>query len=251
MNILTPKRFKWCVRYLLTPCFWLGMFALALGLYTGLLTSPPDYQQGETVRIMYIHVPAAWMALGIYSFLALSGVSYLIWKNPLSDTLAHAIAPVGALFTLTCLITGSLWGKPIWGTWWVWDARLTSMLVLFIMYLGYILLEGAFSSDERNATARSVLAIAGAINLPIIKFSVEWWNTLHQPASILRTEGIAIHPSMQLPLFSMLLAYALLTLWITLTLGERSRINKKLQRVRFRHLRNASGLHQQNTLQGS
>lgn len=249
MNILTPKRFKWCLRNLLTPCLLIGLISLGYGLYTGLLTSPPDYQQGETVRIMYIHVPAAWMALGIYSFLALSGISYLIWRNPLSDTLAQAVAPVGALFTLTCLITGSLWGKPIWGTWWVWDARLTSMLVLFIMYLGYILLEGAFQSDVRNATTRSVLAIAGAINLPIIKFSVEWWNTLHQPASILRTEGIAIHPAMQTPLFSMLLAYLALTVWITLLLGERRLMEKKRNRLRYRQLRQL-GSHQ-NALQES
>src|SRR5690349_2355970 len=158
----------------------------AVGLYLALVGSPPDYQQGDTVRIMYIHVPSAWMAMMGYGLLGAAGASALIWRHPLADVAAEAIAPIGAAFTFVALVTGSLWGKPTWGTYWVWDARLTSFLVLLLLYLGVIALYWTAEDPNRGSRAAAVLTLVGALNLPIIKFSVDWWNTLHQPASIMR-----------------------------------------------------------------
>ena len=189
---------------------------LAAGLYFGLFASPADYQQGETVRIMYVHVPSAWMALFCYTSLAISCAVALIWKHPLADLAAKATAPIGASFTFLALITGSLWGKPMWGTWWVWDARLTSVLVLFFLYLGYIALNNAFDDPGRGAKASSILALVGFVNVPIIKFSVEWWNTLHQPSSVIKMGGPAIHPSMLTPLLLMGLGFTTYYLWVLL-----------------------------------
>ena len=198
-----PARFM-ALANILSPSLTVSATGLLVaGLYFGLLASPPDYQQGETVRIMYVHVPAAWMALFVYVALAGAGGAFLIWRHPLADVFAQAAAPLGAGFTAAALITGSLWGKPMWGTWWVWDARLTSMLILFLLYLGYIVLANAFDNRERGARASALLALVGVINVPIIKFSVDWWNTLHQPASVLKIDGPAIDPSMLLPLFLM------------------------------------------------
>src|ERR1700745_652425 len=166
---------------------WLGgatLVALVAGLCWSLVLAPPDYQQGESVRIMFIHVPAAWMALSVYLLMAVASAVALVWRHPLAEIAAQAAAPVGAGFTLVCLATGSLWGRPMWGAWWVWDARLTSVLVLFFLYLGYIALVNAFDGPGRGARAGSVLALVGGVNLPIVKFSVDWWNTLHQPASV-------------------------------------------------------------------
>jgi heme exporter protein C len=185
----------------------LTIIFLGVGLYYALIASPPDYQQGESVRIMYIHVPAASMALGIYTFIAAFCAASLIWKNPLADMLAISAAPIGAAFTLICLATGSLWGKPIWGTWWVWDARLTSVLILFFFYLGYMALYNAYDDRERAGRASAILALVGFINVPIVKFSVDWWNTLHQPASIIRTGGVSIDSSMMIPLMLMFFGY--------------------------------------------
>jgi heme exporter protein C len=183
---------------------------LLVGLYLALIVAPPDYQQGESVRIMFVHVPAAIMAEGVYYFVALASFIALVWRHPLADIGAQAAAPLGAAFTLVCLITGSLWGRPMWGTWWAWDARLTSVLVLFFLYLGYIALANAFDDPSRGARAASVLALIGVVDLPTIKFSVNWWNTLHQPASILRAGGPTIDKSMLVPLIVMALGYALL-----------------------------------------
>ena len=180
---------------------------LAVGLYLAFFFAPPDYQQGETVRIMFVHVPAAWMALFVYTVMAAASAVGLIWKHPLADIAARSAAPIGAAFTVVALITGSLWGKPMWGTWWVWDARLTSMLVLFFLYLGYMALVDAFDDPARGAKAAAILAIVGFINVPIIKFSVDWWNTLHQPASLVRADGPAIHSSMLIPLLVMAVAF--------------------------------------------
>ncbi|GIX09945.1 heme ABC transporter permease [Elioraea sp.] len=182
---------------------WLAALAIAvsaLGLVWGLAFAPRDWQQGDTVRIMYVHVPAAWMAMGGYLGLAVASFVSLVWRHPLADIAAAAIAPVGAVFTAICLITGSLWGKPMWGTWWVWDARLTSVLVLFFLYLGHIALTAAFDEPDRAARPAAILALIGAVNLPIIKFSVEWWNTLHQPASVTRLDAPAIHMDILWPL---------------------------------------------------
>ncbi|MCX7315818.1 MAG: heme ABC transporter permease, partial [Hyphomicrobiales bacterium] len=156
-----------------------------------------------TVRIMYIHVPAAWLALSCYSLMALSSVGSLVWKHPLADVSAKALAPIGAAFTFLCLVTGALWGKPMWGTWWVWDARLTSVLVLFLGYCGIMALWTAFDDPARAARPVAILTLFGFINVPIVKFSVDWWNTLHQPASVFRLGGPSIDPSMLTPLFVM------------------------------------------------
>ncbi len=189
---------------------------LGAGLYLGLFASPADYQQGESVRIMYVHVPAAWMALFCYTALAISCAVALIWKHPLADLAAKATAPIGVCFTFLALVTGSLWGKPMWGTWWVWDARLTSVLVLFFLYLGYMALNNAFDDPGRGAKASSILALVGFVNVPIIKFSVEWWNTLHQPSSVVKLGGPAIHSSMLAPLLLMGLAFTTYYLWVLL-----------------------------------
>ncbi len=199
---------------------------LGVGLWSALFVSPADYQQGETVRIMYVHVPAAWMAMFVYTNIALAGAATLVWRHPLADVAGRAMAPVGAAFTFLCLVTGSLWGKPMWGTWWVWDARLTSVLILFFIYLAYMALNSAFDEPERGARASAVLALVGAVNLPVIKFSVDWWNTLHQPASVSRLDAPALHPSMLLPLLVMALAFmawfATVLLWrIEAALAER------------------------------
>jgi heme exporter protein C len=180
---------------------------LAVGLYFALFDSPADYQQGETVRIMYVHVPSAWMALFIYSCIAAASAVALIWRHPLADLIAQNASPIGAAFTFIALVSGSLWGKPMWGTWWVWDARLTSMLILFFLYLGHIALARAFDDPMRGARAAAILALVGFVNVPIIKFSVDWWNTLHQPASIMRLGGPSIDPAMLLPLLLMALAF--------------------------------------------
>jgi len=182
---------------------WVAAAGLALsatGLWWGLVEAPRDWQQGDTVRIMFVHVPAAWMAMGGYLGLAVASFIGLVWRHPLADIAARAIAPVGAVFTAICLITGSLWGKPMWGTWWVWDARLTSVLVLFFLYLGHIALTNAFDEPDRASRPAAILALVGAVNLPIIKFSVDWWNTLHQPASVTRLDAPGIHIDILVPL---------------------------------------------------
>ncbi len=165
-----------------------------------IINSPIDYQQKDAVRIMYVHVPAAWMSLLIYTLMAIFNLCGFIWKNPFFYLISKAIAPIGAIFTLITLITGSIWGKPIWGTWWVWDARLTSVLILFFLYLGYIILLDSFDDRAKGEKIAAIISIVGFINIPIIKFSVEYWNSLHQPASIMRSGGVAIDPAMLKPL---------------------------------------------------
>ncbi len=202
------------------------------GLYFALISSPADYQQGQTVRIMYIHVPSAWMAMFIYANMSIASAVALIWKHPLAHLAARSSAPIGAAFTFICLATGMLWGKPTWGTWWVWDARLTSVLILFFLYIGYIVLINAFDDASRAMRASAVLAIVGAINLPIIKFSVDWWNTLHQPASIARLDAPAIHSSMLTPL--LLMTAAFMGIYAVLLILS---INSELIRARIRSMR--------------
>ena len=184
-----------------------AILLIATGLVWGLIFAPPDYQQGESVRIIYVHVPAAWMALFIYTCMAGASASALIWRHPLGDLIARAASPIGACFTFIALVTGSLWGKPMWGTWWVWDARLTSMLILFFLYLGHMALLNAFDDASRGNRAAAILAIVGFINVPIIKFSVDWWNTLHQPESVFRLGGPTIDPSILWPLLIMGLGF--------------------------------------------
>jgi heme exporter protein C len=210
--------------------------SFAAGLYFALVGSPPDYQQGESVRIMYVHVPSAWMALFCYTAMAMAAAVGLIWRHLLADFVAISTAPIGASFTFLALVTGSLWGKPMWGTWWVWDARLTSMLVLFFLYLGYIALNNAFDDRARGARSAAVLAIVGVVNVPVIKFSVDWWFTLHQPASVFRAGGPAIDPSMLGPLALMVLAF---TAYYLLVLALRVRaeiIGQKIRALRLRQV---------------
>lgn len=216
--------------------FW-PLWILAAGLLVigGVLSfnAPPDYQQGETVRIMFIHVPSAWMALFAYSFLAGASIMALIFRHPLGHVAARAAAPIGAIFTLAALITGALWGQPMWGTWWVWDARLTSVLVLFFIYLGYMAIWRAIDAPEMAARAASILAIVGIINIPIVKFSVDWWNTLHQPASVSRFARPAIHADLLLPLLVMAAAFTLLFFALLITRMQ-SEILRQRARARFR-----------------
>ncbi|MEL7489629.1 MAG: heme ABC transporter permease [Pseudomonadota bacterium] len=185
----------------------LAALLAASGLYYALFASPADYQQKESVRIMYVHVPAAWLALMCYTGLAVASFVGFVWKHPLADVAAKASAPIGAAFTALALVTGALWGKPTWGTYWAWDARLTSVLVLLFLYLGYMAIWEAIEDKTRAARIAAIVAIVGFVNVPIIKFSVDWWNSLHQPASIIRADGPAIHSSMLTPLLLMAGAY--------------------------------------------
>lgn len=214
---------------------------LAIGLYLGLFSSPKDYQQGDTVRIMYIHVPAAWMAMFCYTSMAVAAAVGLIWKHPLADVSAKATAPIGACFTFLALLTGSLWGKPMWGTWWVWDARLTSVLVLFFLYLGYMALVNAFDDQQRGYKAANILALVGFVNVPIIKFSVDWWNTLHQPASVVKMGGPAIDGSMLWPLLIMALAYKFFFIWVLLIRIRGEIVANKIRMIRLRQVHHGVG----------
>ncbi|NNG03737.1 MAG: heme ABC transporter permease [Inquilinus sp.] len=224
-----PARFQRIATAILPWSAGLTVLLLAAGLYLGLVASPADYQQGDTVRIMYIHVPSAWMALFIYANMALASAVGFVWRHPLADLFCRAVAPVGAGFTAVCLITGSLWGEPMWGTWWVWDARLTSVLILFFLYLGYIALVNAFDDPVRGLKAGAILVLVGVVNLPIIKFSVDWWNTLHQPASVSRLGRPALDPAMLTPL--MVMAAAFMAYFVTLALlrTRAELLNRRIQ----------------------
>jgi heme exporter protein C len=217
----------------LTP--WLlgaAILLIVVGLYLGLVVAPPDYQQGDAQRIMYVHVPAAWMALFVYMCMAAASAVAFIWKHPLADVAAKASAPIGAVFNGLALVTGMLWGQPMWGAWWVWDARLTSVLILFFLYLGYIVLWGAIEEPTRAARAARILALVGALNVPIIHFSVEWWSTLHQGATVFRTDGPAISTSMLIPLLVMALGYNVLYAGLLLV-----RMRTEISERRLRTLR--------------
>ena len=217
---------------------WTSVGALAailLALYFGIFDSPADYQQGETVRIMYVHVPAAWMALFAYTLMALASGSFLIWKHPLADLSAQAAAPIGAGFTAIALVTGALWGQPMWGTWWVWDARLTSVLILFFLYLGYMALVNGFDDPERGSRMGAILALVGFVNVPIIKFSVDWWNTLHQPASISRLDAPAIDTSMMIPLLLMAIGFKLFFISILILRIKIQLLKKRIRSIQLTH----------------
>ncbi|MDA0664296.1 MAG: heme ABC transporter permease [Proteobacteria bacterium] len=231
-----PNQFLRVANPALPWCAWLAGISIAVGLYFGLFDSPPDYQQGETVRIMYIHVPSAWMAMFVYGGMAIASATALIWKHPLGFLAAKASAPIGACFTAIALLTGMLWGKPMWGTWWVWDARLTSFLILFFLYIGYIALVDAFDDPAQGQSRASILALVGAINLPVIKFSVDWWNTLHQPASVIKMDGPAIHSSILTPLLIMIFGFTVLYLALLIV-----RIRGELAAMRVRNMRLGQG----------
>jgi heme exporter protein C len=227
-----PKRFLQVANAALPVVWIITLGLLGLGLYGALVTSPADYQQGETVRIMYVHVPAAWMGLFVYGVMALASAIAIIFRHPLADVAAKTAGPIGAAFCFLALATGSLWGKPMWGAWWVWDARLTSMFVLLLLYLGYSAVWRSIEDQHLAATIARVVALVGAINIPIVKFSVDWWNTLHQPASVFKVSGPTIDRSMLWPLLVMGLAYTFLFLALHLT-AMRSEINaRKLMAAR-------------------
>ena len=213
--------------------------AFAVGIYTALITSPADFKQGESVRIMYIHVPSAWMALLTYTIIAVASGISIIWRHPLADLAAKSAAPVGLAFTGLALITGSLWGKPMWGDWWVWDARLTSVLVLFFLYLGYMAIWQAIEDQNKASRAAAILALVGFINVPIIKFSVEWWSTLHQPASVIRLDGPTIDGSMLLPLLVMVLAFKAYFITVLLWRMKAELAARKLQVLRLKKAQEA------------
>ena len=208
-ELANPTRFLALSGRILPWLSTITALLFAVGLYMS-FTTEGDYQQGDTVRIMYVHVPAAWLAMMCYSVMAISAIGTLVWRHPLADVSHKAAAPLGAAFTLISLITGSLWGKPMWGTWWVWDARLTSVFVLFLMYLGLIALNRAMDDASKAALLSAVLILVGFVNIPIIKFSVEWWNTLHQPASVIRMDGPTIDPEFLWPLLVMAFAFTFL-----------------------------------------
>ena len=229
--LANPARFRRFSQKVLPALSGLTALVLAVGLYLALVQSPPDYQQGETVRIMFIHVPSAWLAMMGYALLAALGGALLVWRHPLAALMARGAAPVGAVFAAVCLLTGSLWGRPMWGTYWEWDARLTSVLILFLMYLGLMALWRAVEDPSRAARAAAVLTLVGAINLPIIKFSVDWWNTLHQPASVMRMGGSSLDKSFLIPLLVMAIAFTLL--FVTLHLAA---MRNEILRRRVRSL---------------
>lgn len=195
---------------------WITVILLAAGLTGALFLSPPDYQQGESVRIIYVHVPAAWMSMFCYMTMTISAVIGLIWRIKLSEIVASVAAPIGAWFTFLALVTGSLWGKPMWGTYWVWDARLTSELILLFLYLGFIALQTAIEDPRAAARASAILAIVGVVNIPIIKYSVDWWNTLHQPATVSKMGTPSIDTSMLIPLLIMAVAFMTYFGWLVL-----------------------------------
>jgi heme exporter protein C len=216
IDLANPTRFIALTARVLPWLAAATAIVFAAGLYLAWL-APDDYQQGATVKIMFIHVPNAWLAMAVWGVMSIAGIGTLVWRHPLADVAAKSAAPIGAAFTFLALLTGSLWGRPMWGTYWVWDARLTSVLVLFLMYLGVIALWRTVDDPSRAARAAAILTLVGAINLPIIKFSVDWWNTLHQPASVFRPGGPTIDPSILTPL--MVMALAFLLLFVTLHLA--------------------------------
>ena len=231
--LANPTRFVALANAVL-PYVWaltIGLFAV--GFYGALVTAPPDYQQGETVRIMFVHVPAAWMALLVYTVMALASFAAIVFRHPLADAAAKTAAPIGAVFCFLALATGSLWGKPMWGAWWVWDARLTSMFVLFLLYIGYMAVWQAIDEPHRAAMIARVVALVGFINIPIVKFSVNWWNSLHQPASVFRMDGPAIAFPMLWPLLVMGLAYTLLFLALHLVSIRAEIAARKIRQIRI------------------
>lgn len=208
-KLSSPKYFYTLAETLIPWLGWSCLLFMLAGLYYGLIVAPPDYQQGDSYRIMFIHVPAAWMSMFVYMVMAIAGGIGLIWRMKLAEVIAASSAPLGASFTFLALITGALWGKPMWGTWWVWDARLTSELILLFLYLGVIALNSAIDDKRTASRASAVLALVGVVNIPIIHYSVNWWNTLHQGATITKLGAPSIHLSMLIPLLLMAIAFKL------------------------------------------
>jgi heme exporter protein C len=206
----------------------------------GLVVSPSDYQQGETVRIMYIHVPSAWLAMGAYLLIAISSFGLLVFRHPLADVSAKAAAPIGAVFTLLALVTGALWGKPMWGAYWVWDARLTSVLILFFLYIGLIVLRSSLDDEALAARLTAILGLVGVTLLPVIKFSVDWWNTQHQPASVIKMSGPALHPTILKPLLVNALAFTVLFIALHMKAMRNEILRRRVKAMLAREVERAS-----------
>jgi heme exporter protein C len=239
-SLATPTRFMQLSARLLP---WIGVAAcvlLAVGLYMS-FTAPLDYQQGHAAKIMFVHVPAAWLSMFGYALIALSSFGLLVFRHPLADVSAKAAAPIGAAFTLLCLLTGSLWGKPMWGAFWVWDPRLTSVLILFLLYLGLIALRSSIEDESLAAKLTAVLSLVGIVILPVIKFSVEW-NSLHQPASVMRLGAPTIHPSLLWPLLVMAIAMMLLFLAMHLKAMRNEVLRRRLKALRAYEVLMSAGL---------
>ncbi len=231
--LFNPNKFNNLADKLIKPFFFLSILFLLIGLTFSIYISPDDYQQGSSVRIMYVHVPSAWLALMTYFIMTLCSIVALSFRIPFGFIINSAVAPIGAIFTLICIVSGSLWGKPMWGTWWVWDARLTSVAVLFLIYLIVIFLHNSFENKYLGEKITAIFIIVGSINLPIIKFSVDWWNTLHQPASVSKLSSPSIDISMLIPLIIMTLAFIFLGLLIALI---RIKTEIILRKKTFNHL---------------
>ncbi|MBS9722274.1 heme ABC transporter permease [Tianweitania sp. BSSL-BM11] len=238
--LANPTRFIGLADRIIPVLAVLTAITLVVGLYLG-FTAPEDYQQGSTVQIMYIHVPFAWLSMMCWGVMSLAALGTLVWRHPLADVSLKAAAPIGLVFTGLALATGSIWGKPMWGTWWVWDARLTSVFVLFLMYLGIIALTRAIDDTSRAAKAAAIITLVGAINLPIIKFSVDWWNTLHQPAAVFRLDGPTIDPSMLWPLLIMAVGFTLLFFTLHLTAIRTEIWRRRVQAMQRIAARRADG----------
>jgi len=232
VSLANPTRFLSLVDRMVPWLTALTLTPLGIGLYLAFFVAPPDYQQGEIVKIIFIHVPAAWLAMFGYMLIAVAALGTLIWRHPLADVAAKTAAPIGATFTFIALVTGSLWGKPMWGTYWVWDARLTSVLVLFLLYLGLLALWRAIEEPGRAGRAAAILALVGAVNIPIIHYSVVWWNTLHQPASVFRVGGSTIDPSLLAPLLVMALAFMLLFILLHLVSMRAEILRRRVRALR-------------------
>jgi heme exporter protein C len=254
-KLANPTRFMAISGTLLPIVSALAAIVIAIGLYMGFFVAPEDYQQGQTVRIMFVHVPSAWLGMMGYALIAISSFGLLVFRHPLADVSAKALAPIGAAFTFLALVTGALWGKPMWGTYWVWDARLTSVLILFLLYIGLMAMRSAFEDEALAGKLTAVLALVGVAILPFIRISVEglsipWlgieipsWNTLHQPSSVLRTDGPAIHPTILYPLLINALGFTLLFIAMHLKAMRNEIIRRRvkaLQIAKVRSVRSAS-----------
>jgi len=227
MFLINPNKFNKVGDYLFKPLLILSIILFALGLLFSFYLSPDDYQQGSTVRIMYVHVPSAWLALLTYAIMTLYSILALAFRIPFGFIFNTAVAPIGAVFTLICIISGSLWGKPMWGTWWVWDARLTSVAILFIIYLTIIFMNLSFENRIVREKVVAIFILVGSVNLPIVKFSVDWWNTLHQPATISKLSKPSIDPSMLTPLIIMTIAFMMIGIAIAILRIKTEIISRK------------------------
>ena len=233
IDLANPTRFLTLATRVLPWLVAVTLALFAVGLYLTFFVAPEDYQQGATVKIMFIHVPNAWLSMFVWGVMCVAALGTLVWRHPLADVAAKAAAPIGAAFTFLALVTGSLWGRPMWGTYWVWDARLTSVLVLFLMYLGIMALWRTVEDPSRAARAAAILTLVGAVNIPIIKFSVDWWNTLHQPASVFRVGGSTIDASILVPLFVMAIAFTFLFLTLHVAAMKNEILRRRIRTLRL------------------